>query len=243
MVSPQCTKRSGSTSSIAWYDVIPPSSSLIPQPWPHTSPDQTRLVGAGWIGAVANRNVCSSPLLPEASSNHIVASYSRPGASPRNVWRAVKSVCSSAYAPRTERSRRPLLVSRTRSSPGADAALHRTAESLVTSPERTPTGSSMRREVCGRTNPLTPSAPGTTPPPMPANRAVRRLICTMQRTLLTRCVQQPARRCRIAQPEPKARRRQRSVVPSATSTAGPVSSTRSVLVQVIDSSPPGTSTR
>ena len=52
MVSPQCTNRSGWVASIAAYVVSPPSSSLIPNPWPQVSPDHTSEVGAACIGAV-----------------------------------------------------------------------------------------------------------------------------------------------------------------------------------------------
>jgi hypothetical protein len=54
----------------------------MPQLCPQVSPDQTKLWGAGWIGAVRKVSCSGRLRRPAWSANQRVASYSRPGASP-----------------------------------------------------------------------------------------------------------------------------------------------------------------
>ena len=135
-MSPQCTNRSGWVRWIAAYVVSPPSSWLIPNPWPQVSPDHASEVGAAWIGAVLKLTRSVWPVAPSSELNQIVASYRRPGARPFSCSRAVWSVRSSAQEPRSVRSSRPLLSSRTAIRPRPDARAQRTAEFVVTSPDR-----------------------------------------------------------------------------------------------------------
>ena len=126
----------------------------MPQPWPQVSPDHTNDVAAGWIAAVENVTRSAMPAVPSAEVNEMSASYCRPGASPSSISRAVWSVRSSAQGPRTVRSRRPLLDSRTDIRPSPEARPQSTAESVVTSPDRAPEVSSTRcRSSAGEARP------------------------------------------------------------------------------------------
>lgn len=75
MVSPQWMKKSGRVACMARYVVSPSSCSLIPQPCPQVSPDQTKDVGAGWIAAVENVTRSASPGVPSVDVNEMSASY------------------------------------------------------------------------------------------------------------------------------------------------------------------------
>src|ERR1700745_99598 len=61
MVSPEWMKKSGRFLRIAEKVIMPPSSGLMPQPWPATSPPQTKLTSWRSAGAVRKRPIIGSP--------------------------------------------------------------------------------------------------------------------------------------------------------------------------------------
>ena len=173
MVSPTCTKRSGFRACIARYDVSPPRDLSIPHPWPQVSPDQITDCAAAWIGAVRKCTFSRVDSVPSAEANQIVASYSRPGASPCSCSRAVWSARASVQGPRIVRSRRPLLPSWICIRPSRAARDHSTAELVVTSPVRAAEVSRSRsRTKLGA--PMRPRTPGMPPAATPATKVVRR---------------------------------------------------------------------
>ena len=60
MVSPECRKKSGLCFFMAEKVNMPPSSALMPQPWPATSPPQTKLTSRLSDGAVRKRPTTGS---------------------------------------------------------------------------------------------------------------------------------------------------------------------------------------